>query len=756
VRALKTTSAPHEASTAPQRPLVGGLQAVGAFFDTAIRDQALRWPLLAPLALTLGAGAYMSWPTEPGWAVLLAAILIPGAAAFLFGRLGGGGGQLSFLLILAASAALGAAAGKLRAESVAAPILLEQIGPVRIEGVIAEIDASERSRRIRLAVRAIEDLTPSQTPKFVRFSVKGDIALGPGRAVACRAILSPPPRPVVPGDYVFHRDAWFQQLGGVGFAIGACEPLANPPPQTLGDRATLWIGAMRRAISEHVFKAAGPKGGGMSAAMLAGDRSFITPDDSEALRLSGLAHLLSISGVHMVLAGGIFFFAIRFLWPLCEPLALRAPAVQVAAFGAIIACTLYFIISGGEIATQRAYIMAMIGFGAKLFDRPALSLRSLAVALTVVVLLHPEAVVTPGFQMSFAASGALIALYEAWPRLDRPSNPGLLGRVSATIIGAAATSLTASFATMPFALYHFNRAALFSVLANIATTPIITLWTTPAAAAAAITAPFHLDGPFMALLGKSLETVIAIAKYSVAISPDVPLPRLPTDGLILSAIAIAAFCIFTRAGRLIMLAPLALAATAWLSASQPVGYVATDGSVFLQADQGWLELVDWRGQNGLDPLVIGDAISKAPCPGKGAPCTLDLPSGAFTVAPPQAASRGEPPAVERMSAAESRAVPPPAIAAEPKTTACPTTAELVFQPHSGPPLHLDPCYLAQRGGAVIEIKPPGRSVRIATVQTDRPWTPTLRAPRAKPPKATQPRPSKRTPGPVPADAGERS
>lgn len=150
----------------------------------------------------------------------------------------------------------------------------------------------------------------------------------------------------------------------------------------------------------------------MAAAMVAGDRSFITPDDSEALRLSGLAHLLSISGVHMVLAGGVIFFAIRLLWPFIEPLALRVPSVKAAALGAVLACTLYFAISGGEVATQRAYIMALVGFGAKLFDRPALSLRSIAVSLAMVVLLQPEAVVTPGFQMSFAASGTLIALYD--------------------------------------------------------------------------------------------------------------------------------------------------------------------------------------------------------------------------------------------------------------------------------------------------------------------------------------------------------
>ena len=607
-----------------------------ALIRGAIDDQALRWPLLIPLAMTLGAGVYMSLPFEPGWlplGVWAAASLGPYAVLRLRG-----GGRAAFVCLLIFSAALGAIAGKARAVSVEAPVLLEQIGPVRIEGIVAEIDASERSRRVRIAVRAIENLTPEQTPRFVRFSYRGDMRFSPGRAVACRAILSPPPRPVVPGDYAFHRDAYFQQLGGVGFSVGPCEALATPPATTPVERAANWIGALRRSIAEYVFSVAGKKGGGMSAAMVAGDRSFITPDDSEALRVSGLAHLLSISGVHMVLAGGIFFFSIRYLWPLCEPLALRFPAVQVAALGAIIACTLYFAISGGEVATQRAYIIALIAFGAKLFDRPALSLRSVAVALGLIVLLQPEAVITPGFQMSFAASASLIALYEIWPRLERPQTPGAVSRILGWIVGATATSVTASLATLPFALHHFDRAAIFSVVANIVSTPVISFWTTPAAAAAAIAAPFGLQDVFLWTLGQSLEVVIAIAHASARLSPDIDLPRMPADGLVAAALGIGVFCVFNRAGRLIALIPLAFALASWTSSARPVGYIASDGTVFLDSGGAWLELTDWRGRNGLNPLIIGDVIQKSPCPGKGAPCRLALPSGVFQIMPPETRS----------------------------------------------------------------------------------------------------------------------
>jgi competence protein ComEC len=666
-----------------------------------VYDQALRWPLLAPLALAMGAALYMSAPVEPSWVALLGAT-VPLVVAWGWVRRRGVG-TLSLLLTMLMCVGIGAVAGKVRTELVAAPVLKEQIGPVRIEGVIAEIDASERSRRVRIDVRAIERLSPEQTPKYVRFSFKGEMPFYPGRAVACRAILSPPPRPVVPGDYEFHRDAWFQQLGAVGFSIGKCEPLAMAPPNDPLEQFSYWLGAVRRAIAEHVNAEAGKEGGGMSAAMVSGDRSFITPDDAEALRLSGLAHLLSISGVHMVLVGGLVFFIIRFLWPFVEPLALRVPSVRAAAFGAIVACTLYFGISGMEVATQRAFIIALIGFGAKLFDRPAISLRSLAIALAVVVLFQPEAVVTPGFQMSFAASGALIALYEMWPKMERPDSPGVLSRVRASIVGAAATSLVASLATMPFALHHFDRAALFSVIANIVSTPVITLWTTPAAMLAALVGPFGVDEPFLWLMGKSMEVVLIIARYSVEMSPEFDLPRLGSAGMAMAAVAISLFCVFSRRGRIFALPPAVAAIALWLTAPQAVGYIADDGTVFLQRGKAWLELKDWRADNGLNPLIIGDVIEKAPCAGKGAPCSFDVDAGQAMV--------------EQVSA------PPP--------EGCPVSARLTLHSPTQQALTLEPCLFAGHGGAAIDSDAVKLTLRLPQKQSGRAWTQPLYA---KPPK----------------------
>jgi hypothetical protein len=248
---------------------------------------------------------------------------------------------------------------------------------------------------------------------------------------------------------------------------------------------------------------------------------------------------------------------------------------------------------------------------------------------------------------------------------------------------------------MPFALFHFDRAAVFSVIANIVSTPVITLVTTPAAAAAAVAAIVGLDEPFLGVMGWSLEIVLAIGRWSVEASPAVDLPRMTLAGLVWAAMAIAIFCMANGRGRALALVPFGAMLAAWLSGPQPVGYVANDGSVFLKDTAGWLEITDWRADNGLNPLIIGDEIAKSPCPGKGLGCTLDLPSGRFAVAPDAGAARD----------------------------GCPAAAALTFATRPGSdPEAIQPCVYVGEGGAVLELTGDRLNIRTAQKQSGRAWT----------------------------------
>ncbi len=707
MRPLKTTtsrgrSSPAEAHIRPGRLSIG-------LIERTLTEQALRVPLLIPIGLAAGAAIYLTAGIEPSWTIVLLPTLL---CAFLLVWAHRAGFQAVFwLTALALATTVGLLAAKTRTSLIAAPVLIAETGPSRIEGRLVEIDANDRNKRLRLRVAAIEGLAPDATPKFVRFSYRYPIDFAPGRAVICSAILSPPPTPTVPGDYAFHRDAWFDQLGAVGFAVAPCTPAFSSSPTNLYEWITLRTAAVRHAIASHVLSVAGDKGGALAAAMIAGDRSNIAQEDVEALRGSGLAHLLAISGLHMALAGGAFLIGIRMLWPFTGPLALKVPAIKVAAAGAIVGCTVYYLLSGGSVATQRAYIMALIAFSAKLIDKPALSLRSLSIAFGLIVLLRPEAVVTPGFQMSFAASGALIGTFEHWSSHLRARSAALINRFSTWIGGATATSITASLATMPFALHHFDRAAAFGIIANLAVTPIISFWAAPTAAAAMVASIIGLQDPFLAFLGTSLEAVLFVAHATTRYAPVITLPPVDNVALVLLAIGIGAYSILTGAGRALSIVPLALGIVALTQAERPAGYIATNRTVYLEADGSWLSIHHWETSQTLSPLSIGGKPQKLECSPVMSACERQFGDAQLTLTF-NATKEGQ------------RTASPKSDANEPCNH---MNAELNIRPApTATWLKLDPCGLPPDTAATIYREPAAYRLKLHKMATDRPWSPRAR------------------------------
>ena len=334
----------------------------------------------------------------------------------------------------------------------------------------------------------------------MRLTHRLSLNVASGRFVRCWAILRPPPGPSIPGDYDFHRQAWFQGLGAVGYVQGRCRGGVLGMPETRLTRMQLKTGAARRRLA-HYAKAAG---GERAAALVSGDRSFMAAEDQEALRASGLAHLLAISGLHLGIVGGLVYFLFRRGLALIAPLSLRVPVQKPAAVAALLAITIYLVVSGASVSTQRAFIMSTVFFSAILVDRPALSLRSFSLAMIAVVLIAPESVFAPGFQMSFAATGVLIAIYEAWSRRRTVAINGFIGQGLFAAKSLFVTSVAASLATAPFAVFHFERLAPLGLLANLAAMPVVSLLCVPAAGLAILLAPFGLSHIGLSLFGLSL------------------------------------------------------------------------------------------------------------------------------------------------------------------------------------------------------------------------------------------------------------
>ena len=587
-------------------------------------------PMLFGFAVCAGAVAYFIQPSEPALLTCIAATFAT-AVVFAMSRWIWWLAAASLPALLLLGGCAGFTAGAVRAVTVAAPVIRSETRPLMLEGWVKEVEPGEKGARLRIETHAMSGYSPAETPRYVRVTHKLSLNVAPGRFVRCYVVLRPPPSPSLPGDYDFRRQAWFEQLGAVGYVMGRCRGGALGAPQGAGAQIALRISSFRRRLAEHVTQAAGDRAGGFAAALVSGDRSFMKTDDQEALRGSGLSHLLAISGLHMAMVGGLVFLIVRKALALIEPLALRVAVQKPAAVAALVASLAYLIISGASVSTQRAFIMSAVVFGAVLADRAALSLRSYAIAMILVVLFQPESVMTPGFQMSFAASGALIATYDAWTR-RRSEQERVLGAASYTWASLFMTSLVAGTATAPFAIYHFDRLAGFGLLANLLAMPVITFISAPLAALSLILTPFGFGDVGLRLFGLSLETVLAIAHWCSDLpAAAVTLPRMmPATTLALAAAAIA-LAMAARGSARVALAALALipAVIFWYRAPDVIVHWAPSGDLFVREQTGYLVRYELEDGDGLAPLRYANIPPGTSCSGSG--CEMPVPSGAAAI-----------------------------------------------------------------------------------------------------------------------------
>ncbi len=493
----------------------GALARLLAQFQLLVDAERDRWFLWIPVCLGVGAGFYFSLLNEPT-AVLAAALLAVSATIYMLLR-----GQALASGALAAAVfwtALGFADAKLRTSYVATPALSRATGAVTLKGWVERSELRPGAKyRLTLAVISIEPLRSPPTPRLVRVTVTSKKPPPEiGKAVVLRARLAPLPEPVEPGGFDFARKAWFAGLGGIGYALGPPKPLADPPPYP----AKLWFGArierLRRLTAERITAALPGDQGGLATALITGDRGAIPPKTIDALRHAGLAHVLAISGMHMAMVAGALFWLLRAALAAVPHLALGYPIKKWAAALAFLGAGFYLALSGAAIATQRAFIMITIMFLAVLLDRAALTLRNVAIAAVIILLLYPESIVDVSFQMSFAAVVALVAVYEAMSRRKpkvRSSNLGTrIATTAVRYVGAIAlTTLIASIAVAPFAAFHFHKLAQFSLVANLLAMPIFGLLVMPMALACLLAMPFGLEAWPLALMGYGLNGVTAIA-----------------------------------------------------------------------------------------------------------------------------------------------------------------------------------------------------------------------------------------------------
>jgi competence protein ComEC len=492
-----------------------------------------RWFCWLPVLIGCGIGLYFALPSEPS--VLTA--LVPLIAAIAWRTAGGSRATLATLCIAALLAVtLGFALAKLRVEWVRAPVLAKQIN-AEVRGFIELVEPRPtRGQRLTLRVTALGDLAEAARPAHVRVTTNKALPdLTPGVAVRLRATLMPPSEPALPGDYDFGRQAWFAGLGAVGYSMSApaIDTQASAPPTDL----RLWaaVQRVRQAIGARVGAALPGETGAIATALITGERGGISQATNDAFRDSGILHILSISGFHMAVMAG-WFYLVRLALAAFPSLALVYPIKKWAAAAAVLAAFAYLLISGAAFATVRSALMIGIMFLAVLLDRPALALRNVVLAATLILVLFPESLFDVGFQMSFAAVLALVAVYEAlrgsarWAAMmERPS-----ARYVMFFAGIVLSTLIASAAVAPFAAYHFHKSQQYAVLANLIALPVCDMLVMPAALAALIAMPFGLEALPLWLMGWGIEAMVWTAN-SVAALPGAVLrvPAMPSLAFLL-------------------------------------------------------------------------------------------------------------------------------------------------------------------------------------------------------------------------------
>ena len=523
----------------------------------------------APVVLAAGIGVYFALRWEPEIRHYLALIGGMVIAVVVARRAGPVAAPLCWAVALFA---LGICLAGVRTHLVAAPqIGYRYYGPV--EGRIVGIDRSAADAlRLVLDNVVLERVAPDDTPARVRLSLHGDqsyLVPKPGQIVVLTGHLSVSNGPVEPGGFDFRRHAWFLGLGAVGYTRTPVLLLTPPKGELPVFAARMWLSArVQTALPGEV--------GAFAAAVMTGDRSGIGQDTLEALRVSNLAHLLAISGLHMGLLSGFVFGLFRLAFAAAPVVGLRVPAKKLSAALALLVAAGYLGLSGGNVATERAFVMVAVVLLAVILDRRALTLRAVAVAALIILVLQPEALMGPGFQMSFAATTALVAVF-GWLRdADLPRLPRWARAIAAVFVSSAVAGL----ATAPFGAAHFNQFAHYGLFANLLSVPLMGALVMPAAVLATCLLPFGLEGWPLWAMGQGLGWILHVAhvvstldgaRGSIATPPAVVLPMM----------ALAALWIMLWQGRLRWAGavPLLLALGLWSQTERPFVLIAGDGGL---------------------------------------------------------------------------------------------------------------------------------------------------------------------------------
>jgi competence protein ComEC len=494
---------------------------------------------------------------------------------------------------------------------IAHPVLAAPAWNVEIGGFVEAREERERSDRVTVRVHSMSAPKLNEPLERVRVSVRKGTAPAVGSFVAFKARLSPPLEPLRPGGYDFARDMYFQRIGASGFVLGRVRTIDAPHPPTLWLRYATAIDGMREAIDKRIRAVVPGDKGAIASALITGKRDALSTPVFDAMYVSGIGHVLSISGYHMAVVVAIVFFVVRASLALMPGIS-RYPTKKWAAVVALAVATFYLLLSGAEVATQRSYIMIAIVLIGVMIDRATVTFRTLTVAALGVMLFAPEAVVHPSFQMSFAATLALVASYQMglhWMTAgaDTPLGARIALWGLAWIVGSLIVSLLAGTATLPYAAYHFHRLGPYGALTNLLAMPVVSILVMPAGILGVAAMPFGLDGWCWQLMGVGLDWMIFIALWVTSLPGAFGrMAAFGTGALLVCTFGLVLVCLLKTPLRFVGALLIGIAIVMMIRAPQPDVLIAADGSaIAIRGEDGHLAVV----KSGSDVFAVKEWLA---------------------------------------------------------------------------------------------------------------------------------------------------
>ena len=593
---------------------IAWLSDIGASIERWLEDERDQIVLWLPVMLGGGIAAWFVLPDQMAWITVL---LLCGVVALTAIALGRGGRSSRVVSVGALTVACGMALVWWRADYVGGPVLTRP-AIVAFEARVVSVEplTARALVRLRLEPLRVTDARDVALPRFLRVNIADkDMPKGltTGAVIALRARLMPPPTASVPGGYDYARMAWFDRIGatGRGFAPVVIVKTGDAPES-----------ALRQRLSAHIMGKVSGSAGGIAAALAMGDQGGIAESDAEAMRRSGLAHLLSVSGLHITAAVALVMLIVLRLLALSPWMALHLRLPLIAAAAGAAAAIGYTLLTGSQVPTVRSCVAALLVLVALAMGREAMTLRLVATGAVVVMLMWPEALAGPSFQLSFAAITAIVALHDH-PRITaafRARDEGRIRALTRSVGSLVLTGLAVELALMPIALYHFHKAGLYGALANIIAIPWTTFVIMPLEALALLLDAVGLGAPIWRLTDLALRLLLGLARMTAAMPGSVAaLPAMPGGAFGLMVVGGLWVALWRTRWRRLGVAPL-IAGVIWAAVTPAPDLLVTgdgrhvavrtgDGQIAMLRDRAGDYTASMLAENGgVDgvPLLLSD------------------------------------------------------------------------------------------------------------------------------------------------------